>query len=77
MKRPLAFTFSSLIVLSVAGLVFYFYWLPMLADGGMGCRYGGGAKSLGCSTSFGTFATLLLASVALLLAGIWNRFGRY
>lgn len=77
MKRPLAFTFSTLIVLLAAGLVFYFYGLPMLAEGGVSCRFGGGTKSLGCSTSFGTFITLLLAAVALLLVGIWNRFGRY
>lgn len=77
MKRPLAFVLSTLAVLSTAGLVFYFYGLPMLAESTMGCRFGGGTKSLGCSTSFGTFITLLSAAVALLIAGIWNGFGRY
>lgn len=76
MKRPVAFVFSTLVVLSAAGLVFYSYGLPMLAETGIGCRFGGGTKSLGCSTSFGTFIALLSAAVALLIAGIWNRFGR-
>ena len=77
MKNPLAVTALSLLVLVGAGLAFYFYGLPMLGDNDIGCRYGGGTKSLGCSSSFGVFMTMLSAAVALLLAGIWNRFGRY
>lgn len=77
MKRPIASAISTLVVLSAAGLVFYLYGLPMLSDGGVGCRYGRGTKLFGCSSSFGHFMPMLLAAVALLLAGIWNQFGRY
>jgi hypothetical protein len=77
MKNPFAFTVSTLVVLLGASLIFYCYGLPMLTESSMGCRYGGGTKSLGCSTSFGTFMTFLGAAVALAIGVIWSRFGRH
>lgn len=76
MKYPIAFTISTLIVLSVAGIVFYVYGLPMLADTSVTCRYGPSAEVLGCSSTFGRFLKLLLTAVALTLVGIWNLFAR-
>ena len=55
MKSPVAFTIGIVTVLVLAGFIFYFYGLPMLNDLSVGCHYGGGNKSFGCSTSFGTF----------------------
>jgi hypothetical protein len=77
MKNPIAFTVATLIVLLAAGLIFYFYGLPMLTASSMGCHYGGGTKSFGCSSSFGTFMTFLGGAVVIAIAAIWNRFGRY
>jgi hypothetical protein len=76
MKNPLAFTIATLIVLLGAGLIFYFYGLPMLGESSIGCRSGGGGKTLGCMASFGTFMTLWFAAVAFAIAVIWSRFGR-
>jgi hypothetical protein len=77
MRNPVAFAISTLLVLSAAGFVVFFYGLPMLRESVEGCHFGGGTRSFGCSTSFGTLMTFLFAGVALALAGIWNRFGRY
>ena len=79
MKNPWAFTILTLALLSVAALVFYCYGLPMLADNDVSCRYGGGGggKSLGCSSSLGTFLSILSGMVAICLVGIWDRFGPY
>lgn len=77
MRRPMAFTVSTMVVLAFAGVIFYLYGLPMLTESSVGCRYGGSTKTLGCSTSFGTFMTFLGAGVALALAAMWNAFGKY
>lgn len=77
MKYPIAFTISTLIILSFAGLVFYIYGLPMLADAGAECQYGTSTEVLGCSSPFDRFMTMLSTAVALALAGIWSLFGRY
>ena len=77
MKNPVAFTIGMMVVLTLAGLTFYFYGLPMLSDTSVGCRYGGGIRSFGCSTSFGTFISYLGAAVALAAGGIWSKFGPY
>lgn len=77
MKCPIAFTISTLIILSFAGLVFYVYGLPMLADTSVHCHYGASADVLGCSSPFDRFMTMLSTAVALAVAGIWSLFGRY
>ena len=76
MRFPIAFTISTLIILSFAGLVFYAYGLPMLADTSVDCPYGASTEVLSCSSSFGRFMTMLSTGVALALAGIWNLSGR-
>ena len=76
MKKPIAFILLILLVFAVASIVFYLYGLPLLNQPAE-CHYGGGIKSFGCSTSFGTFMTFLGAGVILAIAVIWNRFGRY
>jgi len=77
MRNPVAFTVAVLIVLLGASIIFYCYGLPMLAESSLGCHYGGGTKSFGCSTSFGTFMTILGGVVVIALVAIWNRFGRF
>ena len=77
MKNPVAFTIGMVTVLALAGLIFYFYGLPMLNDTSVGCHYGGGTKSFGCSTPFGTFISCLGAAVAVAVSAIWGRFGPY
>ncbi|WP_130618610.1 hypothetical protein [Dyella amyloliquefaciens] len=75
MRHPIVFGVLALVVLCAAGLVFYFYGLPMLADSSIHCRTDGSGllgKTLGCSSSFGRFMDILFAAVALLLAGIWT-----
>ncbi|MBV8157383.1 MAG: hypothetical protein JO278_06985 [Dyella sp.] len=76
MKCPIAFTISTLIILSFAGLVFYFFGLPMLADTSVKCHYGANTEILSCSSSFGSFIKMLSTAVALALAGVWSLFGR-
>lgn len=75
MKNLLAFTFSTLTVLPVAALIIFRYAVPMLTPSVELCRFGGGFKSFGCSSSLGTLMTFIFAAVALALAGIWSRFG--
>lgn len=75
MKNPVAFVAMVLLVLLCAGAATYFFGLPMLYDLHVGCRVGGG-KTMGCSSSFGTFITLLVAGSAVAIGIIWNRFGR-
>lgn len=77
MKYPIAFTISILVILSFAGLVFYVFGLPMLADTSVHCHYGASPEILSCSSPFDRFMTMLSTAVALALAGIWSLFGRY
>jgi hypothetical protein len=76
MRNPWAFSVWTLIVLLVAGLIVYFYGLPMLSETPGVCHYAT-TRSFGCSSSFGTFMTFLGAAVAIGIAGLWNRFGRF
>ena len=77
MKSPFVFIILTMIVLLSAGVIFCIYGLPMLTGSSIACHYGGGAKSFGCSTSFGTFMTYLGVALALAIGAIWSRFGRY
>ncbi len=76
LKNPVVFTILVLIVLLGAAVVTYFYGLPLLHTGQLGCRIGAGTRTLGCSTSFGTFMIWVAVVVGLAVGGIWSNFGR-
>jgi hypothetical protein len=57
LKNPVIFMILVIVVLLGAALVTYVYGLPLLQPSHMGCSFGGGTKTLGCSTSFGMFMT--------------------
>jgi hypothetical protein len=76
LKNPVVFTVLVLAVLFAAAVVTYSYGLPLLQTSQVGCRVGGGTKTLGCSTSFGTFMIWVAVGVGLAVGGIWGKFGR-
>jgi hypothetical protein len=76
LKNPVIFTILVLAALLGAAVVTYFYGLPLLQAGQLGCRIGGGTRTLGCSTSFGTFMIWVAVVVCLAVGGIWSKFGR-
>lgn len=75
MKNPVAFLSWTCAVLLVAGLITYFYGIPMLSERVDACHYAR-TRSFGCISSFGTFMTFLCSGVALAIGGFWGRFGR-
>lgn len=75
MKSPVVFLLLTFFVLAVASFICFIYGLPLLNQPAE-CDYGGGLKSFGCATPFGTFMTFLSGGAALTIAAIWNRFGR-
>jgi hypothetical protein len=75
MKNSAAFLGWTCVVLLAAGLITYFYGIPMLSEGANTCHYAR-TRSFGCSSPFGTFMTFLCAAVALAIGGLWSRFGR-
>jgi hypothetical protein len=75
MKNPVALILSLMVVFLCAGAAIYFVGLPLFHDPQVSCRVGGG-KTLGCSSSFGTFITIVLGLLILSTAIIWNKFGR-
>jgi hypothetical protein len=76
LKNPVIFTILVLVVLLGAGIATYFYGLPLLQSAQLGCRFGGGTRTLGCSTSFGTFMIWVSVVVGLAIGAIWSKFGR-
>ena len=65
-------------VLLLAAFVAYRFGLPELDNSHVGCAYGGGGgKSLGCSTSFGSFIVYVVAGAAIVIGLIWSRPGRH
>jgi hypothetical protein len=76
LKNPVIFTILVFAVLLGAGIATYFYGLPLLQDAQLGCRFGGGTRTLGCSTSFGRFMTWVSLAVGLAIGAIWSKFGR-
>jgi hypothetical protein len=73
LKNPVIFTILVLIVLLGAGIATYFYGLPLLQGAQPGCWFGGGTRSLGCSTSFGTFMIWVSLAVGLAIGAIFGR----
>jgi hypothetical protein len=76
LKNPVIFTVLVIVVLLAAAIVTYFYGVPLLQAAHMGCRFGGGTKTLGCSTSFGLFMTWVGFGVAVAIFAVWSKFGR-
>jgi uncharacterized membrane protein len=75
MKNPAAFIACLTVILLCAGAAIYFFGVPLLNTSQVGCRVGGG-KTLGCSSPFGTFVTVILGLLVLSVAVAWNKFGR-
>lgn len=75
LKNPVIFTILVLAVLLGAGIGTYIYGLPLLQGPQIGCQ-GGGVKSFGCSSSFGTFMIWVTVVVCLAIGAIWSKFGR-
>ncbi len=76
MKRPLALSFSLLVIFIVAGTIAYRYGVPLLHDSNVTCKVGPG-KSMGCHTAIGNFAIVWFMGVGLAVGAAWSRFGRY
>jgi len=76
LKNPVIFTILVLVVLLGAGAATYFYGLPLLQGVQSVCGYGGGARTFGCSTSFGTFIVWVSIVAGLVIGAIWTKFGR-
>ncbi|WP_077442267.1 hypothetical protein [Rhodanobacter sp. C01] len=76
LKNPVIFTILVIIVLLCAAIATYLYGLPLLQGAQMGCGFGGGTKTLGCSTSFGLFMTWVTFVVGVAIFAIWSKFGR-
>ncbi len=76
LKNPVIFTILVLAVLLGAGIVTYAYGLPLLQGSQVGCQVGGGVRSFGCSTSFGTFMIWVVLAVGLAIGAIWSKFGQ-
>jgi hypothetical protein len=75
LKNPIIFTILVLVVLLGAGIATYVYGLPLLRGSQLGCQ-GGGIRSFGCSTSFGTFMIWVTVVAGLAIGIIWSKFGR-
>ena len=75
LKNPIIFTILVLVVLLGAGIATYVYGLPLLQGSQLGCQ-GGGVRSFGCSTSFGTFMIWVTVLAGLAIGIIWSKFGR-
>jgi len=76
LKIPGIFTILVLIVLLGAGIATYFYGLPLLQGAQPSCGFGGGARTFGCSTSFGTYMVWVSIVAGLAIGAIWSKFGR-
>jgi len=76
LKNPVIFTVLVVAVLLAVAIVTYVYGVPLLHKAHMGCRFGGGTKTLGCSTSFGLFMTWVGFAVAVAIFAVWRKFGR-
>ena len=76
LKNPIIFTILVLAVLLGAGIITYIYGFPLLQKSQLGCQVGGGVKSFGCSTSFGTFMIWVVVVAGLAIGAIWSKFGR-
>lgn len=75
LKNPVIFAILVLVVLLGAGIVTYFYGLPLL-QGAAHCHFGGGTRTFGCSTAFGEFMTWVTVVAGLAIGAIWSKFGR-
>ncbi|MEW5836646.1 MAG: hypothetical protein AB1832_16405 [Pseudomonadota bacterium] len=64
-------------VLLAAAVVTYRYGLPRLQAANESCRFGGGTRTFGCSSSFGSFMTWVALMSCLAIGAIWNKFGRW
>ena len=76
LKNPVIFTALVIAVLVAAAIVTYVYGVPLLQAAHMSCSFGGGTKTLGCSTSFGLFMTWVGFAVAVAIFAVWSKFGR-
>lgn len=76
LKNPVTFTILVLAVLIGASIVTYVYGFPLLEGSRIGCQVGGGVRSFGCSTSFGTFMIWVVLATGLAIGAIWSKFGR-
>ena len=76
MRRPYLFASLVVVVLAIAAGVVYQFGLPLLHDTSISCRAGGG-RTLGCSTGFGMFLTMLVAGVAVAVGFLWSKFSDY
>lgn len=74
MKSRITFALTVILVLAAVSALLYFVGIPLFESSTVSCRYGGGGgKTLGCSTPFGTFVTLIGAAAALAIVLAWNR----
>lgn len=74
MSPKFKFILSTTLVLLIAGDISYKFVIPHLKVESMWCS-SGGLRNYGCSTSSGTFITILVAIVAVLIAILWNKYG--